>query len=110
MSNEASSLHLTCPASQALSLVSRKWAGPLVSALSGGPLRHSALLRRHAGLSPKVMNEELRQLVRAGLVDRVEVGAKPIHVEYALTPSGQALHRALIPLDAWAEDLASVRR
>jgi DNA-binding HxlR family transcriptional regulator len=48
------------------------------------------------------MHDELRRLLRAGLVQRTERSARPVHVEYGLTPRGAALHAALRPLDAWA--------
>jgi DNA-binding HxlR family transcriptional regulator len=91
-----------CPATRALQLAARKWCGPLLAQLRQRPLRPGELLRRLPGLSPKVLQQELRLLAAAGLVQREERARKPLHVEYSLSPAGAALDAALLPVDDWA--------
>ena len=47
-------------------------------------------------MSTSVLNQRLRELREAGLVEAGEGG-------YRLTPAGTQLHEALAPLDAWAK-------
>lgn len=52
------------------------------------------------GISPSVLNDRLRELREAQLVELGEEG-------YLLTPSGKALVRHLRPLGRWADDWAA---
>lgn len=51
------------------------------------------------GISPSVLNDRLRELREAQLVELGEDG-------YLLTPAGKALVRHLRPLGRWADDWA----
>ena len=93
----------TCSARHALELISGKWAMLIISALWQSPMRNADLLRKVGGISQKVLTETLRDLARNGLVIRDDFGAKPLHVEYRLSPLGASLSDALIVLDRWAE-------
>jgi DNA-binding HxlR family transcriptional regulator len=93
----------TCSARHALELISGKWAMLIISALWQNPMRNADLLREVGGISQKVLTETLRDLARNGLVIRVDFQAKPLHVEYRLSPLGASLSDALIVLDRWAE-------
>lgn len=98
---QAAAIDRPCPSSQTLALVGRKWSGPLLATLHGVPHRHGELLRRLRGLSAKVLQQELRLLVDAGLAERFVVARKPLEVEYRLTDRGAALTQALQTVDAW---------
>ena len=93
----------TCSARHALELISGKWAMLIISALWQSPMRNADLLRKIGGISQKVLTETLRDLARNGLVIRDDFRAKPLHVEYRLSPLGASLSNALIVLDHWAE-------
>ena len=93
----------SCSARHALELIASKWTMLILPALSGGPMRNGALLRRIDGISQKMLTQTLRELERNGLVVRRDRRTVPPHVEYALSPLGQSLSRALVGLDRWAE-------
>ncbi|MDH5534912.1 MAG: helix-turn-helix transcriptional regulator [Betaproteobacteria bacterium] len=77
-------------ASMVESIVGCKWSVGLLWLLADGCSRPSAILRASTGLSPKVMNERLRKMLRFGIVSRTVFGDKPpIEVEYVLTPFGR---------------------
>lgn len=77
-------------ASMVESIVGCKWSVRLLRLLADGGSRPSALLRACPGLSPKVMNERLRKMVRFGIAQRTVFGEKPpVEVEYVLTPFGR---------------------
>ncbi|KOQ73324.1 transcriptional regulator, HxlR family protein [Stenotrophomonas maltophilia] len=75
----------------------------LLPALAQGPLRNGALLRKIEGISQKVLTQTLRLLERNGLVERCDLGSKPLHVEYRLTEVARSLVDTLTALDRWAE-------
>jgi len=68
----------------------------------GKVLRFSQLERAIAGISQKMLIQQLRQMERDGIVRRIVHHQVPPKVEYALTDWGQALCPALDALLKWA--------
>ena len=93
----------TCPSRQLLDTLSDKWVVLVMSALAEGPHRYSALTRRIAGVSQKMLTQTLRGLERDGLVTRTVRGTVPVTVTYDLTELGQSLFAVVSQLKAWAE-------
>jgi len=75
----------------------------ILTALTEGPLRNGALLRRIDGISQKMLTQTLRELERNGLVVREDRKTAPPQVEYCLSPLGRSLSETLVVLDRWAE-------
>ena len=71
-------------------VLTRRWAIPIVIALSTGPERFGALQRRVTGIAHKVLTEHLRLLERAGVVERAADGARAQPL-YQLSPKGVSL-------------------
>jgi DNA-binding HxlR family transcriptional regulator len=64
--------------------------------------RFSELARAIAGISERMLAQQLRELTRDGLVERTVYAVVPPRVEYALTAHGKALCPALEALVTWA--------
>jgi DNA-binding HxlR family transcriptional regulator len=92
-----------CPSRQLLDALTDKWVCLILSALADGPMRHTELARRIAGVSQKMLTQTLRSLTRDGLVTRTVVPAVPVRVDYRLTPLGDDLQSLLRLIKAWAE-------
>jgi len=92
-----------CPSRQVFDMVGNKWVGLIVSALHGGPMRHSELRTLIAGISQKMLTQSLRALEADGLVTRTVTAAVPPRVDYELTPLGHDLYAVIEPLKRWAE-------
>jgi len=92
-----------CPSQAVMALLAGKWALPILTELARGPIRNNALLRRIDGVSQKVLTQNLRELERNGLIERLDHGTVPPSVEYRLSALGHSLDRTLIGLDRWAE-------
>lgn len=87
----------------ALAIVGGRWKLRILFQLFGGRVqRFSELERALAGISQKVLNQQLRQLEQDGIVVRVAYAESPPRVEYSLTPWGQALCPALDALLQWS--------
>jgi DNA-binding HxlR family transcriptional regulator len=93
----------SCSARDALELIASKWTTLILPALTQGPMRNAALLRKVGGISQKMLTQTLRDLERNGLVIRRDMGTLPRHVEYRLSRLGASLGRELKALDRWAE-------
>ncbi|KAB1148821.1 helix-turn-helix transcriptional regulator [Streptomyces luteolifulvus] len=93
----------SCPTHQLLGRISDKWAGLIISALTGGPMRYSDLGRRIAGVSPKMLTQTLRSLERDGLVSRTVTPSVPVRVDYELTALGTSLSGLMTAVKEWAE-------
>ena len=69
------------------------------------PLRPQAVRgdvrRLGAGISEKVLIQQLRDLVAAGVLIRHDYQKVPPMVDYSMTPFGMTLVRALMPLCEW---------
>jgi DNA-binding HxlR family transcriptional regulator len=96
----------TCDAAltRAFGFLGKRWNGVILGTLTLGSAGFSELKRAVAGISDSVLSERLTELCSAGLVVRSVDEGPPISVEYALTPSGQALLPALRELTNWASE------
>ena len=81
----------------------RRWTGAILFALAHGIHRFSDLEAVIPGLSARLLTERLRELERAGIVER-EVRAGGARWSYRLTPKGDALRPVLMALNRWAVD------
>lgn len=89
-----------CPANATLNLLSERWVLHIVRALLEGKMRFNEIGRTH-GINPATLRERLRALEEEGVVKRTVVSSSPPHVEYALTPQGQALNGIFEALAEW---------
>jgi len=88
---------------QSLKFLEGRWKLVILFHLFGGKvLRFSELERAIAGISQKMLIQQLRQMERDGIVRRIVHHQVPPKVEYALTDWGQALCPALEALLEWA--------
>lgn len=87
---------------QALQLLEGRWKLEILFQLFGGQVRRfSDLERAIPAVSQKMLAQQLRQLERDALVQRVVHPQVPPRVDYALTEWGQALCPVLDALLRW---------
>ncbi|MEU6859179.1 helix-turn-helix domain-containing protein [Glycomyces sp. NPDC046736] len=92
-----------CGMSIAIDVVGGKWKMHLMWVLAEGPVRFGQIRRKLDGVSEKVLAENLRQLEASGVVHRELYAEVPPRVEYSLTPRGESLNEALLPLERWGD-------
>jgi DNA-binding HxlR family transcriptional regulator len=78
-----------------------KWSLSVLARLTFGTHRFNELLRQIDGVSRRMLSATLRQLERDGLVERHVYARVPARVEYELSPVGEHLLVALVPLAGW---------
>ncbi|MGW6025624.1 winged helix-turn-helix transcriptional regulator [Streptomyces sp. NPDC055099] len=94
-----------CGLDAAVDVVGGKWKPMILWALYAGKTLRFGELRRHiAGISEKVLIQQLRELESDGIVHREVYREVPPKVEYSLTPLGTSLNEALIPLGVWGDE------
>ena len=93
----------TCPAQVLLKLLSGKWKPEIFRLAVIGPLRFSNLLRRLEGSNKQSIALALKELEEAGLLEKVTIKLKPLHIEYYLTEKGKTMIPVFETLEALAE-------
>jgi DNA-binding HxlR family transcriptional regulator len=85
----------------AVGVLAAKWSVIVLARLAEGTRRFNELLRQIDGVSRRMLSATLRQLERDGLVERHVYARVPARVEYELSPVGEHLLVALVPLAGW---------
>lgn len=95
-----------CPVEAALEVIGGKWKGVVLWHLLGGTLRFGQLRRAAGTVTQRTLTKQLRELEADGLITRTIHPVVPPHVDYALTPKGEALRGVLTALRTWGEEHA----
>ncbi len=90
-----------CGLEAALDVIGGKWKVLVLWNLSAGPTRFGQLRRSVAGISEKMLIQQLREMEADGIVARQDFREVPPRVEYSLTPFGVSFIEALKPLCEW---------
>src|SRR5262249_3703063 len=85
------------------------WKAVLIHTLLDGAQRTCDLENRIAGISQKVLIEQLRALEEHGMVTRQPSAGHRQGIEYVLTPLGESLRPVLEALIEWGAHHASER-
>jgi DNA-binding HxlR family transcriptional regulator len=94
----ATSYRQFCPVAKAMELLDERWTLLVVRELMLGSRHFNDLRRGVPRMSPTLLSKRLQTLVRAGVVDRRNVGQE---VHYSLTPAGEELRPIVEALGAW---------
>lgn len=90
-----------CPTRSILHQVTNRWSALILAALTDEPHRFAALHTRIEGIGQKMLSQNLKALVRAGLVDRSVKATVPPQVTYRLTALGTEMSVPLLTLMQW---------
>lgn len=92
-----------CAMEASLKIIGGKWKGVILFHLLEGTMRFNELSRKTAGITPRLLVKQLRELEEDGLVERTVYPVVPPKVEYALTEEALTLAPLLRALDSWGE-------
>ncbi len=92
----------TCPAQSILKVLSGKWKPEIFRLAAESPIRFNTLLRQIQGSNKQTLALALRELEEVGVLEKVIVKQKPLHIEYNLTNKG----KLLIPIFIQLEELS----
>lgn len=91
----------SCPAEGLLKMLSGKWKPQIFRMAVEGPIRFNTLLRQLEGSNKQSIAVALKELEENGLLEKVVIKLKPLHIEYNLSDKG----KALIPVFRQLENL-----
>ena len=94
----------TCGLDVALAIMGGKWKPLILYHLAPAPKRFGDLKRLVAGISEKVLIQQLRELAAVGVLTRHDHQRVPPMVDYTVTAFGMTLVRALMPLCEWGTE------
>ena len=90
-----------CPAERTLDIIGGRWKVLILWQLFQGERRFSELFRALAGITQKMLTQQLRELEKDGIVHRQVYPQIPPKVEYSLTPLGESLRPVVDAMCAW---------
>lgn len=93
-----------CPVLDSIEAFVSRRKGAILWWLRDDPKRFGELRRDIAGVSPKVLTQQLRQLERDGLVHREQFAEMPLRVVYSLTELGRSVLPLLDAPASWWQD------
>jgi len=106
-----STVTFNCGLDAALAVIGGKWKPLVLYHLAHGVHRYGELRRAVGGVTDKVLIQQLKELERDEVIERIDFKEIPPKVEYSLTPFGRSLAKALGPLCAWGtEHMLAVER
>jgi len=88
-------------------IVRERWKPAILWLVSSGHRRFNALQRALPHVTHKMLAAQLRDLVRDGILTRWSADRGRRHVEYTLTPAGEALRPLLVALEVWGREYAA---
>jgi len=90
-----------CGVSVTMEIIGGKWKPCLLYNIRNGRRRPSELHRLNARATPRVLNQQLKELEEHGIVRKVIYPVLPPKAEYFLTPLGESLLGIIDALDEW---------
>ena len=98
-----SSYYQFCPVAMATEVLGSRWTLILIRELVSGSTRFNDLRRGVPRMSPALLSKRLKELVQAGVVERVEVPGEREAFEYRLTASGEDLRAVIYAVGVWGQ-------
>ncbi len=93
------------PIEFAMAYIGGTWKIPVILALAHGPLRYGDLKNAIPHITDKMLNTQLRDLEKKGMVTRTIFREKPPRVEYGLTDRAAKSLPAIAALEAYGREL-----
>ncbi|MDF7821571.1 helix-turn-helix domain-containing protein [Runella sp. MFBS21] len=93
----------SCPAEGLLKMLTGKWKPQIFRFALEGTVRFNTLLRQLEGSNKQSIAVALKEMEEQGLLEKVVVKLKPLHIEYHLSEKG----KSLIPIFRQLEQLAA---
>ena len=90
-----------CPVEATLELIGGKYKALILWHLAESKLRYSQLRQSIAGITPKMLTQQLRELESKDLIHREVFPIVPPKVEYSLTELGKSLIPILVAMRDW---------
>ena len=88
-----------CPAEGLLRMLSGKWKPQIFRLATEQSLRFNSLLRQIQGSNKQSLSVALKELEEVGILEKIVIQLKPLHIEYHLTEKGKSLIPIFVQLE-----------
>jgi DNA-binding HxlR family transcriptional regulator len=92
---------ILCPVSYTLEKIGGRWKPLILYNLKDGKKRYSELRKSIPPISEKMLIQQLKELEKDKLVERIAMPVVPPHVEYSLTKKGKEMKPVLQAMAEW---------
>ena len=92
-----------CPVAMAAEVLCTRWTLVLLRELLAGSTRFNDLRRGVPRMSPTLLAQRLRDLIDAGIVERIPVKSEKGIFEYQLTEAGKDLRPLIMAMGVWGQ-------
>lgn len=89
------------PVRDALDVINGKWKLPIIISVGVGNGRFTDIQESIAGLTPKALAKELKDLEQHQLIQRIIIEDYPVKISYKLTPYADTLTPIIFALKDW---------
>lgn len=89
-----------CPVATAAEIIGERWTPLIIRELVSGSETFNEIRMGVTRVSPTVLSTRLKQLERAGVIERIVSGT---HVRYRLTTAGMELRPVIMALGVWGQ-------
>lgn len=94
-----------CPITTTLGYIGGRWKTIILYILADRTLRFGEISVRIPAISRKVLTEQLKELVKDGLLSREKFKETPPRVEYTVTEFGKSLKKVLTEMEKWGFEI-----
>lgn len=94
-------LDIDCGVKIAMEVIGGKWKTYIIYELNQGARRPSELHRLFTDASPRVINQQLKELEMHGMIEKKVFPELPPHTEYSITEDGRSLMPIIRMLEQW---------
>ena len=94
-----------CPITRTLEFIGGRWKTIILYILADRTLRFGEISARIPAISRKVLTEQLKELVKDGILHREKFNQTPPKVEYSVTEFGKSLKNVLSEMEKWGFEL-----
>lgn len=95
---------IDCGVKITMEVIGGKWKSCILFELANGPMRPSELHREFTDASPRVIDQQLKELELHGMIQKTIYPELPPHSEYSITEAGRTLLPLIEQIDKWGND------
>ena len=92
-----------CPVGYCMNIIGGKWKPSIIYMIRTDRNRYSLLLKNITEISKQTLTNQLRELEKDGIIERIIYPEIPPRVEYKITPYGKTLLPIIDSMSNWAQ-------
>lgn len=95
---------IDCGIKITMEVIGGKWKCCILIELNKGPMRPSELHKEFPDASPRVIDQQLKELEKHGIIKKTIYPVLPPHSEYLITETGKSLLPVIELVETWGDN------